>query len=206
MVMTIANMGTRASAVKLLLSGLAINAVFSSFSSFIVFVANDKDGIQDITFWLMGSLAGAKWSSIGIVYAIVGLGTVFFMTQYRTLNLMLLGDDVSITLGNNLHKSRHLFLLMTTCMIGFIVYVSGMIGFIGLVIPHFVRLIFGTNHKIMVPIVFLSGGLFMIWADILSRIILPYTELPIGILVSMIGAPCFIYLLMKKQYGFGGGD
>jgi len=206
LVMTIANMGTRASAVKLLLSGLAINAVFSSFSSFIIFVANDKDGIQDITFWLMGSLAGAKWSSIGIVYLIVGTGTLFFITQYRTLNLMLLGDDVSVTLGNNLHRSRHFFLLMTTCMIGFIVYVSGMIGFIGLIVPHFVRLIYGTNHKVLLPIVFFGGGLFMVWADVLSRIIIPYTELPIGILVSMIGAPCFIYLLMKKQYGFGGGE
>jgi iron complex transport system permease protein len=90
-------------------------------------------------------------------------------------------------------------------MIGFIVYASGMIGFLGLVIPHFARMFFGPDHKKIIPVALLGGGIFLIWADVLSRIIIPNAELPIGILVSMIGAPCFIYLLFRKSYGFGGG-
>lgn len=203
-VMGIANIGSRANAVKLLLSGLAINAVFSSFSSFVIFFSNDKEGIQNITFWLMGSLAGAKWSAMPIIYFITVGGTVFFITQYRHLNLMLLGDETSITLGVDLHRSRHIYMLVVSLMIGFVVYSAGMIGFIGLIIPHFMRMIFGTDHKKILPVSFLAGGIFMIWADVFARTLIPNTELPIGILISMIGAPCFIYLLIQKTYGFGG--
>ena len=206
LVMAIANVGGRANSVKLLLSGTAINAVFSAFSSFLVFFANDREGIKNITFWLMGSLAGAKWLDIAIIYMIVLGGVFFFMTQYRTLNMMLLGDETSITLGTDLHKYRHIYMLIVALMIGFIVYASGMIGFIGLIIPHFMRIIFGTDHKKLIVVSFLTGGLFLIWADVLARIIIPHTELPIGILISLVGAPCFIYLLVRKSYGFGGGN
>lgn len=205
-VMAIANIGSRANSVKLLLSGLAISAVFSSFSSFVIFYANDKEGIQNITFWLMGSLAGAKWSIMPVVYVVTVGGTLFFLTQYRTLNLMLLGDETSITLGTDLHKARHLYMLVVALIIGFVVFTSGMIGFIGLIIPHFMRILFGTDHKKIIPVSFLAGGIFMVWADVFSRILIPHTELPIGILISMIGAPCFIYLLVNKTYGFGGKD
>ncbi len=204
LVMVIANVGGRANSVKLLLSGMAINAVFSSFSSFIVFFSNDKEGIKNITFWLMGSLAGAKWEQIGIVYLVILCGTIFLLSQYRVLNLMLLGDETSITLGMDLNRYRHVLMLVVALMTGFIVFVSGMIGFIGLIIPHFMRMLFGTDHKKLIPVSFFAGGLFLIWADVLARIVIPHTELPIGILISMVGAPCFIYLLVQKSYGFGG--
>lgn len=206
LVLLIANLGSRANPVKLLLSGMAVSAIFSSFSSFVIFVANDKEGIQTITFWLMGSLAGANWMTMGAVYFVVLVGTIIFMTQSRTLNLMLLGDEVSITLGKDLFKCRIFFMLITALMIGFIVFTSGMIGFVGLIIPHFTRLFLGTDHKANLPISFLCGAIFMVWADVLSRILIPNTELPIGILISMVGAPCFIGLLVKKHYSFGGGD
>ena len=205
-VVTIANVGSRANSVKLLLSGLAVSSVCSSFSSFIVFFANDKVGMQSITYWLMGSLAGAKWPSNLAVYIVVLGGIIFFMTQYRTLNMMLLGDEISVTLGTDLHKYRQVYLLVTSLMIGFIVYSSGVIGFMGLIIPHFVRMFFGTDHKKLIPVASLVGAIFLIWADVFARIIVPQTELPIGMLVSMIGAPCFIYLLVKHSYGFGGGN
>lgn len=205
-VMVIANIGGRANSVKLLLSGLAINAVFSSFSSFIIFFASDKDGIQNITFWLMGSLAGAKWSVMPAVYLITLGGTVFFITQYRYLNLMLLGDETSITMGADLHRIRQFYMLIVSLMIGFVVFTSGMIGFIGLIVPHFMRVLFGTDHKKIIPVSFMAGAIFMIWADVFSRILIPHTELPIGILISMIGAPCFIYLLVNRTYGFGGKE
>lgn len=204
LVLVISNIGGRSNSIKLLLAGMALSSVCSAFSSFIVYFANDAQGMQTITFWLMGSLAGAKWQEISIIVPIILLGIIFFTTQYRTLNLMLLGDEVSITLGSNLNKYRHIYLLITSIMIGILVYSSGMIGFVGLVIPHIVRMIFGTDHKKIIPIASLLGAIFLIWADVLSRSIIKGTELPIGILTSIIGGPCFIWLMIKKTYGFGG--
>ena len=96
-------------------------------------------------------------------------------------------------------------MILSSVIVGFAVYAAGMIGFIGLVIPHIVRMLFGTDHKRLIPLSALLGSVFLIWADVACRIILENSEIPIGILVSIIGAPCFIYLLIKRSYGFGGG-
>ena len=183
---------------------MALSAVCSSFSNFIIYIANDKTGMQSVTYWLLGSLAGAKWETDIIILPIVIIACLFFWSRYRVLNLMLLGDDVSITLGTDLHKPRHIYLIITSIMIGLSVYCAGVIGFVGLIIPHAVRMIFGTDHKKLIPISALVGSIFMIFADALSRIIIPNSEIPIGILISMVGAPVFIYLMVKKSYGFGG--
>lgn len=204
LVLLISNIGGRTNSIKLLLAGTALSSVCSAFSSFIVYLSDNGDTLKVITFWLMGSLAGAKWEEIIFILPIIIIGTIFFITQYRTLNLMLLGDEVSITLGTDLNKFRHIYLIITSLMIGVLVYASGMIGFVGLVIPHIVRMIFGTDHKKIIPIAAISGAIFLIWADVLSRIIIKGTEIPIGILTSIIGAPCFIWLMIKHAYGFGG--
>ncbi len=206
LVLTLANVNGRANSTKLLLAGMALSSVCSAFSSFIVYFANDREGMQSITYWLMGSLAGAKWQNIRIIIPVVIVATLFFITQYRTLNLMLLGDEVSITLGTDLQKYRQFYLIITSVVIGFIVYSSGIIGFVGLIIPHLIRMIFGTDHKRIILLSALTGAIFLVWADVLSRIIIPGSELPIGILISMIGAPIFIYLMVSKSYGFGGDN
>lgn len=199
----IANMGGRANAVKLLLAGMALSAVCSAFSSFIVYFANDKDGIQSITYWLMGSMAGAKWSTLQVMIPMSMVIPLFFYTQSKILNLMLLGDDTAITLGVDLHRYRQVYLLVSALLVGFAVYAAGMIGFVGLIVPHVSRMLVGADHRRLLPIAALSGAIFLVWADVLCRVIIPQTELPIGILISMIGAPCFIYLMVKRTYGFG---
>ncbi|MDD3192996.1 MAG: iron ABC transporter permease [Oscillospiraceae bacterium] len=205
LVLLLSNVGGRSNSIKLLLAGMALSSVCSAFSSFVVYFANDKEGMQTLTYWLMGSLAGAKWQSLSFIFPIVLLSVLFFWTQYRSLNLMLLGDEVSITLGTDLHRRRQGYLLLTSLVIGFVVYASGMIGFVGLVVPHLVRMLFGTDHKKLLPLSALTGAIFLVWADVLCRVIIPNTELPIGILISMIGGPCFIFLMTHKKYGFGGG-
>lgn len=203
-VVAIANIGGRANSVKLLLAGTALSSVCSAFSSFITYVAHDKEGMQTVTYWMMGALGGATWELDGVVMLVVLVGIAFFITQYRTLNLMLLGDEVSVTLGTNLHRWRQLYLLVSAAIVGFAVYAAGMIGFVGLVIPHVVRMVFGTDHKKLIPISALVGAIFLVWADVGCRTLIPGQEMPIGILTSMIGAPCFIYLMARKRYGFGG--
>lgn len=205
-VLFISSVGGKTNSLRLLLAGMALSALCSSFSSLLIFFSNDSEAIRNIAYWLMGSLAGAKWNQLIFIAPFILLGILFFMTQYRTLNLMLLGDDVSITLGRNLHNYRKFYLIVTSFLMGLVVYSSGMIGFVGLIIPHMCRMIYGTDHRKLILISCLVGALFMIWADILSRTILPYGELPIGILISVVGAPCFIWLLCKKTYGFGGAS
>ena len=203
-VLLLSNCGGRSNSMKLLLSGMALSAVCSAFSSFIVYFANNKEGMQTISYWLMGSMANAKWENLAVVGPVVFLGTAFFWTQSRILNLMLLGDDAAVTLGTDLNRYRHLYLIVSALMVGFVVYSAGMIGFVGLIIPHVVRMFVGTGHKSLIPASALVGAIFLVWADVLCRVIIPRTELPIGILISLIGAPCFVYLMIKRTYGFGG--
>lgn len=205
-VITMANVKGRSNSTKLLLSGMALSTLCSSFSSFIVYFSDSAEGIRTVTYWMMGSLSGANWDSIKFILPIVLFSTVFFMSQYRTLNLMLLGDETSITLGRDLHKYRIIYLIVSSLNIGIIVYASGIIGFVGLIIPHIVRMVFGTDHKKITLIIALVGSIFLIWMDVLSRILIQGSELPIGIIISMIGAPIFIYLMINKSYGFGGGE
>ena len=203
-VLFISNLGGRSNSIKLLLGGMALSAVCGAFSSFIVYFANNKEGMQTIAYWMMGSFAGAKWENLMIIAPIVILAVLFLWTQSRMLNLMLLGDESALTLGTDLHIYRQIYLLVSSLIVGFVVYSAGMIGFVGLVVPHVIRMLVGTDHKKLIPVSALTGAVFLVIADGLCRVIIPRTELPIGILISLIGAPCFVYLMIKKTYGFGG--
>ena len=203
-VLFISNLGGRSNSVKLLLAGMALSAVCGAFSSFIVYFANNKEGMQTIAYWMMGSFAGAKWETLAVIGPIVVLAVMFFWTQSRMLNLMLLGDESALTLGTDLHIYRQIYLLVSSLIVGFVVYAAGMVGFVGLVVPHVIRMLVGTDHKKLIPVSAMTGAVFLVIADGLCRVIIPRTELPIGILISLIGAPCFVYLMIKKTYGFGG--
>ena len=200
LVLFIANIGGRSNAGKLILAGMAVSSVCSA-----IYIVNNKNATSEIMFWTMGSLAGAKWQRVGVLLPVVFIGTLIFWSQFRNLNLMLLGDEASITLGTDLHRARNLYMILSSLMVGFAVYAAGTIGFVGLIVPHAVRMIFGTDHRRLVPLCALVGAIFLIWADVGCRVILKNSEMPIGILVSIIGAPCFIYLMVRRSYGFGGG-
>lgn len=203
-VLGISSMGGRSNAGKLILAGMAISSVCSAFANFLIYMAQDKNATSEITFWSMGSLASAEWDNIAVFLPLMLLICVIFWTQSRSLNLMLLGDDTAITLGTDLRRTRIIYMTLAALLVGFAVCAAGMIGFVGLIIPHAVRMIFGTDHRRLIPLSALVGAIFLIWADVACRVILPNAELPIGILVSLIGAPCFIYLMARKSYGFGG--
>lgn len=204
LVLLLANIGGGVNAVKLLLIGMALNMVCSAMSSFVVYFAHDRDGIQSITFWLMGSFAGADWLTLPVVAAIILVGILFFIMQNRVLDMMLFGDETAITLGMDLHRYRQGYMLMSALMVGFIVYSAGMIGFIGLIIPHVARIIIGNEHRFLLPLSGLLGAVLLVLADVLCRSLIDHTEIPVGIIISLIGAPCFVYMIIRKAYGFGG--
>lgn len=206
-VVSLANVGGRATSVKLILAGTALSSVCGAVSNFVLYVINSSSGaVEAVARWTLGSLAGAKWETNLWMLLVALAGTLFFWTQHRTLNLMLLGDESAVTLGTDLHRWRIGYLVVSALLVGFAVYTAGIIGFVGLIIPHVVRMLFGTDHKKLVPISALLGAIFLLWADVLCRVLLPRKELPIGILTAMIGAPVFIYLMARRRYGFGGGD
>ena len=190
--------------VRLLLSGCVIAILFSSISSTIMFMAKDKDKISSVVFWLMGSVADADWLMVFMVFVSVVMGVFILILYHRQLNAMLLGEETAHTLGVNINKLRWQLVVLVALMIGIIVAFCGMIGFVGFVIPHIIRSIFGANHKIVVPISAFIGAIFLIYCDILARTIVIPEELPIGIITSMLGAPFFMYILARNKHVFGG--
>lgn len=204
LVFLFSSIGGRMTSIKLILSGTIISAMFSALTSLIVFLSNNAEGMKTVTFWSMGSLASAEWEKNTILAVILGCFTLFFFTQHRLLDVMLLGEDAALSLGVNLRHYRMFYMGITAVLTGVIVSFSGMIGFVGLIVPHIVRGFVGSSHKRLVPISVLAGGLFMVVCDLISRTIVDKAELPIGIITALIGAPIFIYMIVKKEYNFGG--
>lgn len=204
-VVSLSAAGGGANAVKLLLSGTALSAVCSAFSNFLIYRANDGNRAQEVMRWMMGSLGAAKWQTNAVILPVVLLCVLFFWSQFRSLNLMLLGDEAAISLGVELRRRRIVCLLVSALMVGLAVFSAGMIGFVGLVIPHAMRMLFGGDHRKLIPLCALTGAVYLVWMDVLCRVAIPGAELPVGILTAMAGAPCFVYLLARRKYSFGGG-
>lgn len=194
----------RGNTIKLLLAGMAINAMCSAFTNFIIYTAKDTEGIRSVSFWTMGGLTSSSWTMLPIPTVVLAVTLLFFLTQFRTLNVMLVGEESAMTLGINVVLFRKIYLVLSACLTGVVVAVSGTIGFVGLIVPHIVRMLVGSDHKRVTPISVLCGSIFLVWCDVFARTYLYNSEIPIGIVTSMIGGPFFIYLMLTKNYGFGG--
>ena len=203
LVLVVANIRGTADPVRLLLAGMALSTACSAISSFIIYFANDKSGVQSVIFWLMGSFAGARWEMMVAIALVTLLGAMFFWTQSSILDLMLLGDAEAVTLGRNLKRYREVYLVVSSLVIGFLVYAAGMIGFVGLIVPHAVRFFTGAGHRSLLPLASITGAILMVGADALARSLIPRTEIPVGLIIALIGAPAFVYLIVKRNYSFG---
>jgi iron complex transport system permease protein len=204
-VFMLASFGSRMTTTKLILSGTIIASVCGAFSNLIVYLAPSDSGIRSLTFWLMGALAQEGFDNLYLPGIILIICLVFFFTQLRTLNTMLMGDETATTLGVNLATMRKVYIMLNAVLIAVIVCNCGLIGFVGLIIPHIARALVGTNHWKLMPVACLAGGLFLVVADIFARS-LTTSEIPIGIITAIVGTPVFAYIMIKKAYGFGGGD
>lgn len=203
-VMFLAGMGGQMSTMKMVLAGAVISALFGAAANFLIYIANNAEGMRNVAFWTMGSLAGAKWDTLLLPGVGVSIAAIFFLLQSRKLNVLLLGEEAAITLGLNIVKERRIYMVITAMLTGIIVASCGIFGFVGLVIPHAVRSIVGADHRHLMPGVILVGAIFLIWADVLSRTLLRSGDLPIGIITALIGAPFFMSLLFRRSFNFGG--
>lgn len=200
-VVLIANRGGKMTSTRLILAGTVVNALFTAFSNFIISVFSDSNSVTDIKFWTMGSLAGASYSTLILPAIVVVLACIFFLTQTRIMNTMMMGDETAVSLGVNLSFYRFLYMAVIALLTGVLVSSCGIIGFVGLIIPHISRGLVGTNHKKVIPITILLGSSFLVWADVLARTLVKNAELPIGIFTAIVGAPFFIYIVVKRNYG-----
>lgn len=151
----------------------------------------------------MGGMTSASWNLLGIPFVVVLLGVAFFLTQFRVLNTLLIGDESALTLGIQVATIRKVYLVFSSAITGVAVAVSGTIGFVGLIIPHVVRMLVGSDHRRVLVLSTIVGSIFLIWCDVAARMVLGNEELPIGIVTAMIGGPFFVWLMLTKSYGFG---
>lgn len=203
LVLAMAGLKNKLSSSKLILSGVVVNAMFTAFSNFILSVFGDGDSAVLIRYWTMGSFSKAKWDNIALPIITVLVISIFFLTQYRILNTLLIGEEAALTLGVNLSFYRGLYLVILAFLVGVLVSVCGTIGFVGLIIPHITRAMVGSDHRKVVPLSLLGGALFLVAADAIARSLVSNSDIPIGIITALIGAPLFAYMIIRKNYGFG---
>lgn len=183
---------------QLLLSGVAISMIADGITRIITLSAPNALGLHNATFWMSGSLAGAKWGYLTLPLVVLLACMAVLMLNYRGLNLLLLGEESAGALGVHTGRLQKMLVLVASLMAGVTIAVSGAIGFVGLMAPHFTRLLVGGDHRKVLPISALLGGILVVWVDVVARMALAPEELPVGILTAIIGGPIFIFLLKRR--------
>lgn len=183
----------------LILSGVIVQAFLGSFIS--LMIAMSDTVINEIIFWMMGSLTMRGWEYSQIMAPYLLVGIVILMTQGRALNLFTLGERQAFHLGVNIERTKMIVLITSTLLTAAAVSVSGIIGFVGLVVPHLIRLIVGPDYRLIIPLSVFVGSVYVLWADTIARMILMPKEIPLGVVTAILGAPFFAYLLKKGKKG-----
>jgi iron complex transport system permease protein len=198
-VYSIARVEGRVPTQTMLLAGVIVSSFFSAVIMFLISVTSDEH-IYNVTFWLMGNLEYAASRPLGIIllYLLVGGGVLFSLA--RDLNLFTLGEETASELGAEIERVKIIAFVFASLITGAVVSVSGLIGFVGLVVPHLVRMIWGPDHRFLLPASALVGAMLLVLADTAARTVLAPTEVPVGVVTAMGGAPFFIYILRKRGH------
>lgn len=195
----IARTGKTVPVTTLILGGVAVGAFLASFTSYLLIVSGDK--LHGIVFWLLGTFSLADWSRVAIIAPYILAGITVLMLMARPLNVMQLDEEQARQLGVNVEKTKLLILAAATLATAAAVCFCGAIGFVGIIIPHAVRLVLGPDYRLLLPFSALAGAAFLILADTAARTLLAPTEIPVGVITALIGAPFFLYLLQQKKRG-----
>jgi iron complex transport system permease protein len=198
-----ARQGGRTEVVTLILAGIAINAIAGALTGIFFFLANDVQ-LRTIVFWTLGSLGGATWRSVWAVLPFIALGMLLLPRWGRQLNLLVLGEREARHLGINTERMRFLLVALAALITGASVAVAGVIGFVGLVVPHIIRLIAGPDHRLLLPASALAGASLLLLADLAARTLVLPRELPLGVVTALAGGPFFLWLLHRTRQEHGG--
>lgn len=196
-VYSLARVGTKISTTSILLAGIVMNSLLTSIIS-LVMILNQED-IAKIVTWTMGSFNAASWDQVHMILLPSLIGFVLLMIKARDLNAIVMGEEDAQNMGVNVEMTKKLVLMYASFLIAFSVSVSGIIGFVGLIIPHLLRLLLGSDHRVLLPASFFGGAFFLIACDTIARSLVPNMEIPVGIVTAVFGGPFFLYLLNKNK-------
>lgn len=185
---------------SLLLAGVVVNAFFSAAILFSLTIVNSME-LHSISFWLMGDLSSVASKEIAVAALCLLIGFVILYMQARKLNLMVQGEETALQLGVRVQRTKYILLMVTSLITAVAVSLAGIIGFVGIMVPHMMRLVFGSDHRLLLPAAALFGASFLVVADTLARILLVPAELPVGVITALCGAPYFIFLMRRKGRG-----
>lgn len=191
---------------RLVLAGVVMGSAFSAIASFMVFLSDDNRAANSVMFWMLGSVAGATWVKLifpAIVLVVVGIGMAAFSGW---LDALAAGPATATALGVPVIATRNVLFIGMGILIGALVAVSGGIGFVGLIVPHATRMVVGAMHRNVIPVAAAAGALFLVWVDIIARVVAAPQEIPLGVVTGVIGAPLFLFLMGRRAYAFGGRD
>lgn len=201
LIFSISRSGRKTNVATMLLAGIALNAIAGSFTGLLTYLADDAQ-LRDLTFWTMGSLAGANYTNVGIVAITLLLAVVLVLPEYKAFNALSLGEQDAQLIGTDTEQLKRKVVIATALMVGVGVAFTGMIAFVGLVVPHIMRLLVGNDHRFLLPASLIVGALLLNVTDTVARTLVQPAELPIGVITSLVGAPIFLSLLLhrKKQF------
>jgi iron complex transport system permease protein len=182
----------------LLLAGVVVGAFFNAIILLLLTMA-DVESFRSAIFWTMGSLAGASWRSVLLLAIYVTPAALVLLALSRSLNLLALGEETAHHLGTNVERVKRVSFLVASALVGAAVALCGVIGFIGLIVPHAVRMLSGSDHRLLLPASFLAGGAFLILADTAARTVAAPAELPVGVITALVGVPMFVLLLIRRR-------
>ena len=202
-VYTVSTYQGRTEVATMLLAGVAINALAGSGTGLLVFAADDTQ-LRDITFWSLGSLGGVTWTSLGAAAPFMLVALILLPQLAKGLNAFLLGESEAGHLGVNTQKTKLAVIFLSAAAVGAAVSISGIIGFVGLVVPHLIRLAVGPDHRTLLPASALLGASLLLLADLFARTVVIPAELPIGVVTSLVGGPFFLWLLLRGRQRIGG--
>ena len=182
----------------LILAGIAVSTFFGAGTSLVLSFAS-RDSIAQFIFWSMGNLYNVRWESLALVIGPIGLGLVVLLWFTRDLNILLLGEEEAQAVGLNVFRTRVLLLVLVSITTASAVCISGPIGFVGLIVPHILRLLVGPDHRLLLPAAALGGASFLVACDLVARLVLGAQEVNVGIVTALLGAPYFLFLLLRSE-------
>jgi len=188
----------RSNVATMLLAGIAINAMAGALTGLITYLANEQQ-LRNITFWMLGSLGGATWETVWALFPFVVIPVIALPFMGKALNAFALGESQADHLGLKINQVKRNVVILSTMAVGASVSVSGIIGFVGLLVPHTVRLVIGVDNKYVLPASALLGALILTLADMIARTVVSPVELPIGVITALLGTPLFLYILIKDK-------
>ncbi len=189
------------SPLRLVLAGIAVGFLFSALTSMLIFMSEQSQTARVALFWMLGALGGARWDQLGLPTILLVAGLVYLLSQARALNLLLFGDETATSMGVPPNRLRRVLFVVVALLTGTSVALAGGVGFVGLVIPHAARMVVGSDHRRVLPLAALVGALFLLWSDVLARLVIQPRELPIGVITALVGAPVFALLLRSRLRG-----